>query len=119
VTDTTCEPQARRGGVTAVPRRCHKWGVSFMIDRIKAKWKEIRELNDVGRFLIVLGIACFSRALWYCIFPPTPMVYTKKMESYSDQVYRLFGLWGVVILWICFGGAFIWVGLLVGKNKPK
>ena len=90
-----------------------------MFYRIKKRWKEILELRGYGRFFLVLGIACFARALCYWIFPPTPLVAIKQTESYSDLVYRLFGLWGLVILWMCFGGAFIWVGLLVGKNNPK
>jgi len=91
-----------------------------MIDRIKRVWRNnFLELNEFGRFWIVVGVACLLYALVHWIDPPTPLVTIKKIESTSDQSYRLLGLPGLVILWVCIGGAFIWVGLLFGKNKPK
>jgi len=91
-----------------------------MIDQIKRVWrKSFLELNEFGRLWIVVGVACLLYALVHWIDPPTPLVTIKKMESTSDQSYRLLGLPGLVILWVCIGGAFIWVGLLFGKNKPK
>lgn len=87
-----------------------------MIGRIRNGWKALLALNQFGRCFIAIGIGAFFFAISDWIDPPSIL---SSQESYMGAAYRLFGRSGPVIVWMCFGSAFIWIGLLVGKRKEK